>query len=103
TGRGDPAGRVVPRGHVGRPAVHLHAVTVRKCHDRAPERAGLDARPFSFRPRPPATSTKEAVEYDASSEASHRIARATSIALPPRFIGSVGPRRATRPGSPPSA
>ena len=41
------------------------------------------------------------VEYDASSDSSHRIARATSIASPPRCIGSVGPSRSTRPGSPP--
>ena len=53
--------------------------------------------------RPPATSMNVPVEYDASSDSSHRIARATSIASPPRCIGSVGPRRSTRPGSPPSA
>ncbi len=53
--------------------------------------------------RPPATSTNVPVLYDASSDSSHRMARATSTARPPRRIGSVGARRSTRPGSPPSA
>src|SRR5262249_33787417 len=43
------------------------------------------------------------VVYDASSDNSHTMARATSIARPPRPIGSCGPSRATRPGSPPLA
>ena len=43
------------------------------------------------------------VEYEASSDASQRIARATSIASPPRFIGRLSLILSTRPGSPPSA
>ena len=43
------------------------------------------------------------VEYDASSDSSQRMARATSSGSPPRFIGTVGFTRSTRPGSPPLA
>ena len=47
--------------------------------------------------------TTLSTRVDASSDASQRIARATSMASPPRCIGSVGPSRSTRFGSPPSA
>ncbi len=43
------------------------------------------------------------VEYDASSDSSHRTARATSSALPPRSIGTLPLMRSTRSGSPPLA
>src|SRR5439155_18673664 len=81
-------------------AVHLaHSAAANELRDcvRTDPHAGCQ------RHRPPATSMNVPVEYDASSESSQTIARATSIASPPRFIGSVGPRRSTRPGSPPSA
>ena len=52
---------------------------------------------------PPVTSMKLPVVNDASRERSHRMARATSSALPPRFIGTNSLTRSTRPGSPPLA
>ncbi len=52
---------------------------------------------------PPVTSMKVPVEYDASSDSSQRIARATSSARPPRFIGTNAFTRSTRFGSPPVA
>ena len=53
--------------------------------------------------RPPATSMKVPVAYDASSDNSQRIALATSWGVPPRFRGIISARRSTRLGSPPSA
>jgi hypothetical protein len=43
------------------------------------------------------------VENDASSESSHRIARAISSGSPPRFIGMPSRSRSMRFGSPPLA
>ena len=53
--------------------------------------------------RPPDTSMNVPVEYEASSEASHRIARATSSGWPPRRMGTTFLTRSTRSGSPPLA
>ena len=52
---------------------------------------------------PPVTSINAPVEYEACSESSHRIAFATSMGCPPRFIGTSSLMRSTRPGSPPLA
>ena len=52
---------------------------------------------------PPATSMNEPVVKTASSDSSHRMARATSSAVPPRFIGTNAFTRSTRFGSPPLA
>src|SRR5690606_18313674 len=53
--------------------------------------------------RPPARSRNAPVVYEASSERSQRMARATSSAVPPRRIGMAGRSRSIRPGSPPLA
>lgn len=52
---------------------------------------------------PPVVSRNAPVTKDASELASHKIARATSSACPPRPIGMLSFKRSTRSGSPPLA
>lgn len=52
---------------------------------------------------PPVTSRNEPVVHEASSDNNHKIAWATSITCPPRFIGINALTRSIRFGSPPLA
>src|SRR5204862_3458539 len=70
---------VVPARLERRPEVHLPV----NRSNVVSQGGSCGTRPY----RPPATSTNDAVEYDASSDSSHKMARATSIASPPRRIG----------------
>ena len=70
----------------------------RPCSTGLMTAGGFDGWP---RYRPPETSRIDPVVYEASSDSSHRMARATSSGVPPRFMGTAVLTRSTRPGSPP--
>jgi catechol 2,3-dioxygenase-like lactoylglutathione lyase family enzyme len=68
--------------------------------DRNPlERAHQRGRMYRY--RPPETSMKLPVVYDAASDSSQSMTSATSSGAPPRCRGTSPLRRSTRPGSPP--
>src|SRR5690606_33751382 len=68
------------------------------CHS-----AHFHAGSYGVTARPPVTSMVVPVVYEASSDSSQRIARATSSAVPARGIGRLEAMRAARSGSPPEA